>query len=81
MTPQSLLTYFRSQEVFWDPPGITVNEITMCDFLEDFRSNTVLDVIGSVGGLFALFQAAHVLLFRRPLIWALIGQPISCHSI
>ncbi|QRW20364.1 hypothetical protein RhiXN_09339 [Rhizoctonia solani] len=45
----------------------------VCDFIEDYRSGTVLDVIGSVGGLFALLQAAHLLLFGRPLFWGLVG--------
>ncbi|KAF8668541.1 hypothetical protein RHS04_08959 [Rhizoctonia solani] len=45
----------------------------VCDFIEDYRSGTVLDVIGSVGGLFALLQAAHLLLFGRPLFWGLAG--------
>ncbi|ELU37667.1 hypothetical protein AG1IA_08304 [Rhizoctonia solani AG-1 IA] len=40
----------------------------VCDFIEDYRSGTVLDVIGSVGGLFALLQAAHLLLFRETVI-------------
>ncbi|KAF8747195.1 hypothetical protein RHS01_11395, partial [Rhizoctonia solani] len=51
----------------------------VCDFIEDYRSGTVLDVIGSVGGLFALLQAAHLLLFGRPLFWGLAGgdyQPV-----
>ncbi|KEP50181.1 putative Kex protein [Rhizoctonia solani 123E] len=45
----------------------------VCDYIEDYRSSTILDVIGSVGGLFALLQAAHLLLFGRPLFWGLTG--------
>ncbi|CEL57228.1 hypothetical protein RSOLAG1IB_08440 [Rhizoctonia solani AG-1 IB] len=48
----------------------------MCDYIEDYRSGSVLDVIGSVGGLFALLHAAHVLLFGRPLLWGLTGAKL-----
>ncbi|GAB1520908.1 hypothetical protein RhiTH_003997 [Rhizoctonia solani] len=44
-----------------------------CNFIEDYRSGTVLDFIGPVGGLFALLEAAHLLLFGRPLFWGLVG--------
>ncbi|GAB1517985.1 hypothetical protein RhiTH_001042 [Rhizoctonia solani] len=44
-----------------------------CDYIEEYRSGSVLDVLGSVGGLFALLQAAHLFLFGRPLLWGLIG--------
>ncbi|KDN34196.1 hypothetical protein RSAG8_12702, partial [Rhizoctonia solani AG-8 WAC10335] len=47
-----------------------------CDFIEDYRSGSVVDVIGSVGGLFALLQALHVLLFGRPLLWGLTGAKL-----
>ncbi|CUA74861.1 NAD(P)H-quinone oxidoreductase subunit 5, chloroplastic [Rhizoctonia solani] len=48
----------------------------VCDFIDDYRSGTVLDVLGSVGGLFALLQALHVLLFGRPLLWGLTGAKL-----
>ncbi|CAE6501318.1 unnamed protein product [Rhizoctonia solani] len=45
----------------------------LCDYVDDYRSGTIFDVIGSVGGLFALLHAAHLLLFGRPLLWGLTG--------
>ncbi|CAE6480875.1 unnamed protein product [Rhizoctonia solani] len=39
-------------------------------------SGTILDVIGSVGGLFALLQTIHVVLFGRPLLWGLTGAKL-----
>ncbi|KAJ1305193.1 hypothetical protein OPQ81_000223 [Rhizoctonia solani] len=48
----------------------------ICDFIDDYRSGSVLDVIGSVGGLFALLQAIHLLLFGRPLFWGLAGAKL-----
>ncbi|EUC59287.1 deuterolysin metalloprotease (M35) family containing protein, putative, partial [Rhizoctonia solani AG-3 Rhs1AP] len=48
----------------------------VCDFIDDYRSGTVVDVLGSVGGLFALLQAMHVLLFGRPLLWGLTGAKL-----
>ncbi|EUC55760.1 Kex protein, putative, partial [Rhizoctonia solani AG-3 Rhs1AP] len=57
------------------PAGTWAGEIpwNVCDYIEDYRLSTILDVIGSVGGLFALLQAAHLLLFGRPLFWGLTG--------
>ncbi|CAE6478488.1 unnamed protein product [Rhizoctonia solani] len=48
----------------------------MCDFIEDYRSGTIFDVLGSVGGLFALLQAIHIFLFGRPLFWGLTGAKL-----
>ncbi|CUA69716.1 hypothetical protein RSOLAG22IIIB_08638 [Rhizoctonia solani] len=45
----------------------------VCDFVEDYRSSTIFDVIGSIGGLFALVQAVHLFLFGKPLLWGLTG--------
>ncbi|KEP45092.1 putative Kex protein, partial [Rhizoctonia solani 123E] len=50
------------------------NSDNVCDFIDDHRSGTVIDVLGSVGGLFALLQAIHVLLFGRPLLWGLTAM-------
>ncbi|KAH7338273.1 hypothetical protein B0J17DRAFT_417974 [Rhizoctonia solani] len=62
--------YHRKQADVWDSDG-SIKDV--CDYIEDYRSGTILDVIGSVGGLFALLQAAHLLLFGRPLFWGLTG--------
>ncbi|CAE7146262.1 unnamed protein product, partial [Rhizoctonia solani] len=63
--------YYRSQEAFWNMHKGLDNSAQMCDYIEDYRSGSVLDILGSVGGLFALLQTAHVLLFGRPLLWGL----------
>ncbi|CAE6466819.1 unnamed protein product, partial [Rhizoctonia solani] len=47
-----------------------------CGFIEDYRSGTILDVLGSVGGLFAILQTIHVLLFGRPLLWGHSGTKL-----
>lgn len=74
-TYQPSFTYFRSQKEYWNPQKNEWKfDYKMCDFVDDYRSSTVFDVIGSVGGLFALLQAIHVLLFGRPLFWGLTGQ-------
>ncbi|KAF8700304.1 hypothetical protein RHS03_06678, partial [Rhizoctonia solani] len=64
------LMYYRNKAAIQDG-GALADDV--CDFIEDYRSGTILDVIGSVGGLFALLQAAHLLLFGRPLFWGLVG--------
>ncbi|CAE6507176.1 unnamed protein product [Rhizoctonia solani] len=68
------LMYFRSQ-ASQRPLNSTIGAET-CDFIEDYRSGTIFDVVGSVGGLFALLTAAHVLLFGRPLFWGLTGAKL-----
>ncbi|CAE6454738.1 unnamed protein product [Rhizoctonia solani] len=65
------LMHYRKQtdiNVLKSPPSDA-----LCDYIEDYRSGSVIDVIGSIGGLFALLQAAHLLLFGRPLLWSLTG--------
>ncbi|EUC61500.1 transmembrane protein, putative [Rhizoctonia solani AG-3 Rhs1AP] len=64
---------FRNQAGIPSPVAFTAG---VCDVIEDYRSSTVLDVIGSIGGLFALLQTAHVLLFGRPLLWGLTGAKL-----
>ncbi|CUA67107.1 hypothetical protein RSOLAG22IIIB_13258 [Rhizoctonia solani] len=56
-----------------DARNLNGNPGTLCDYVEDYRSGTIIDVIGSIGGLFALLQAMHLLLFGRPLLWGLTG--------
>ncbi|KAL5639917.1 hypothetical protein ACGC1H_006472 [Rhizoctonia solani] len=65
--------HFRNQAGIPSPVAFTAG---VCDIIEDYRSSTVLDVIGSIGGLFALLQTAHVLLFGRPLFWGLTGAKL-----
>ncbi|CAE6422169.1 unnamed protein product [Rhizoctonia solani] len=64
------LMYHRNQV---DARNINGNPDTLCDYIDDYRSSTIIDVIGSIGGLFALLQTMHLLLFGRPLLWGLIG--------
>ncbi|ELU36885.1 deuterolysin metalloprotease (M35) family domain-containing protein [Rhizoctonia solani AG-1 IA] len=65
-------TYFQTQKDLPNPE-LPHRPAGKCDFVEDYRSGTVFDVIGSVGGLFALLHAVHVLFFGRPLLWGLTG--------
>ncbi|CAE6472148.1 unnamed protein product [Rhizoctonia solani] len=68
--------YYRSQEDFWNLQRGVSDLPQMCDYIEDYRSGSVLDMLGSVGGLFALLHAAHVYLFGRPLLWGLTGAKL-----
>ncbi|KAG9099593.1 hypothetical protein FS749_000845 [Ceratobasidium sp. UAMH 11750] len=47
-----------------------------CEVVEDYRSSTALDALGSVGGLFAILQGLHLLLFGRPLFWGIAGAKL-----
>ncbi|CAE6526701.1 unnamed protein product [Rhizoctonia solani] len=64
------LMYHRSPSNVIDPDDPLKG---VCDFIDDYRTGTIFNVIGSVGGLFALLQAMHMLLFGRPLLWGLTG--------
>lgn len=45
-----------------------------CEVVEDYRSSTALDALGSIGGLLAILQGLHLLLFGRPLFWGIAGR-------
>ncbi|CAE6377166.1 unnamed protein product [Rhizoctonia solani] len=77
------LNYLRDREPFDQmdsPEGYPLSlgwlDYRTCDFIEDYRSGTILDVLGSVGGLFAILQTIHLLLFGRPLLWGLSGTKL-----
>ncbi|KAG8709841.1 hypothetical protein FRC09_000445 [Ceratobasidium sp. 395] len=61
---------------------------SLCTFIEDYRLSTIFDAIGSIGGLLAILQGVHILLFGRPMFWGLTGAKLinpfgilgSCHS-
>lgn len=69
-------TYLRDQDSYRDMQKQMGAGIQTCDFIKDVRSTNVLDVLGSVGGLFAILQSAHVILFGRPLLWGLTGSKV-----
>ncbi|KAG8690249.1 hypothetical protein FRC09_012066 [Ceratobasidium sp. 395] len=47
-----------------------------CAFVEDYRSSTIFDALGSIGGLLAILQGVHILLFGRPMFWGLVGAKL-----
>ncbi|KAH7337125.1 hypothetical protein B0J17DRAFT_629714 [Rhizoctonia solani] len=70
---QQRFSYLQTGDVFR-----TVNESWtygegMCDFVDDYRTNTIFDALGSIGGLFALIHAVHIFIFGKPLLWSLTG--------
>ena len=66
------MPFFKGREHLGERSATSGNQI--CDYIEDSRSSTVFDIIGSIGGLFALLQSLHVLLFGRPMLWGLTGE-------
>ncbi|CAE6488366.1 unnamed protein product [Rhizoctonia solani] len=68
--------YFRTQADISRSLGTGTDRFEACDYIDDYRSSTVFDAIGSVGGLFALLQAIHITLFGRPLLWGLTGAKL-----
>ncbi|KAG8793652.1 hypothetical protein FRC12_002136 [Ceratobasidium sp. 428] len=47
-----------------------------CEVIEDYRAGTAFDAIGSIGGLLAILQGLHVLLFGRPIFWGIFGAKL-----
>ncbi|KAG8703674.1 hypothetical protein FRC08_002700 [Ceratobasidium sp. 394] len=77
ITPSLRTSYtaFKSKALF-DPSTLGDSDLEACDYIEDVRSHTILDVVGSIGGLFALLQFLHVFLFGRPMLWGLTGAKL-----
>ncbi|KAF8692818.1 hypothetical protein RHS03_08540, partial [Rhizoctonia solani] len=53
-------------------PG-QVPEMYLCEITEDYRVTSTFDLFASIGGLLALLQGIHILLFGRPLFWGMFG--------
>ncbi|CEL61475.1 hypothetical protein RSOLAG1IB_10057 [Rhizoctonia solani AG-1 IB] len=69
--------YFQNQaDLNRESPDTSADNLQACSYIDDYRLSTVFDAIGSVGGLFAILQAIHVLLFGRPLLWGLSGAKL-----
>ncbi|CAE6459195.1 unnamed protein product [Rhizoctonia solani] len=71
--------YSRDRKAFQDMDRASREPIRheeWCTFIQDYREGNVFDVVGSIGGLFALLQAAHVFLFGRPMLWGLTGAKL-----
>jgi len=54
--------------------NITQSLFNQYPIIEEYRQHTFLDAISSIGGLLALIQGLHVLVFGRPLWWGLFGS-------
>ncbi|KAG8689128.1 hypothetical protein FRC09_012573 [Ceratobasidium sp. 395] len=84
----STLSYLNTPSDFLRLKSLSDSMPNVCAFIEDYRSSTIFDAIGSIGGLLAILQGAHMLLFGRPMFWGLTGAKLinpfglfgSCHS-
>ncbi|QRV94727.1 hypothetical protein RhiJN_22745 [Ceratobasidium sp. AG-Ba] len=47
-----------------------------CEVTQDYRASTALDLLSSIGGLLALLQSIHLLLFGKPMFWGLFGTKL-----
>ncbi|CAE6426869.1 unnamed protein product [Rhizoctonia solani] len=68
--------YLRDSKAYQDLSKFekgTYQRNVLCTFIDDYREGSVLDVLGSIGGLYALLQSVHLLLFGRPMLWGLTG--------
>ncbi|CAE7127676.1 unnamed protein product [Rhizoctonia solani] len=48
----------------------------LCEVTEEYRLTTGFELLASIGGLLALLQGIHVLIFGRPLFWGLFGAKL-----
>ncbi|QRW03841.1 hypothetical protein RhiLY_02840 [Ceratobasidium sp. AG-Ba] len=76
LTPSRLpsLSYLNSFHSLY--PKEDLRPFNLCTIVEDHRSSTIFDALGSIGGLFAIFQGVHILLFGRPLFWGVLGTKL-----
>jgi hypothetical protein len=76
LTPslKSSLSYLNSRESIQQNKNSFDTMPFICAFTEDYRSSTVFDALGSIGGLLALLQGMHILLFGRPMFWGIAGE-------
>ncbi|KAG9109146.1 hypothetical protein FRC07_008364 [Ceratobasidium sp. 392] len=62
--------------ITFDPNALGDSDLNMCDYIQDYRSGTIFDVLSSVGGLFALLQVWYLIMFGRPILWGLTGAKL-----
>ncbi|CAE6416036.1 unnamed protein product, partial [Rhizoctonia solani] len=55
-----------------DRPGL----YNLCKITEEYRTTSSFDILASIGGLLALLQGIHVLVFGRPLFWGMFGAKL-----
>ncbi|KAF8697100.1 hypothetical protein RHS03_07800, partial [Rhizoctonia solani] len=48
----------------------------LCRITEEYRTTSNFDILASIGGLLALLQGIHVLVFGRPLFWGMFGAKL-----
>ncbi|KAG9124074.1 hypothetical protein FRC07_012957 [Ceratobasidium sp. 392] len=48
----------------------------ICEVVADYRASTAFDAISSIGGLLAILQGLHILLFGRPMFWGIFGAKL-----
>ncbi|CAE7127980.1 unnamed protein product [Rhizoctonia solani] len=54
----------------------TEGQAPLCEITEDYRTTSTFDILASIGGLLALMQGIHILLFGRPLFWGMFGSKL-----
>ncbi|KAF8701222.1 hypothetical protein RHS03_06562, partial [Rhizoctonia solani] len=48
----------------------------LCKITEEYRTTSSFDILASIGGLLALLQGIHILVFGRPLFWGMFGAKL-----
>ncbi|KAG9086417.1 hypothetical protein FRC07_013093, partial [Ceratobasidium sp. 392] len=84
----SSLLYLNNPANILESKSQSASMPQVCAYIEDYRSSTIFDAIGSIGGLLAILQGVHILLFGRPMFWGLTGAKLispfgifgRCHS-
>ena len=61
------MPFLEKQAVFKDRNENSV-QFGYCDYIDDYRSKTIFNVTGSVGGLFALLQSLQITLIGRSML-------------
>jgi hypothetical protein len=61
----------------WERDFINTDMVYEIPIIQEYRQHTFLAALSSIGGLLAILQGFHLLLFGRPLWWGLFGMHLS----
>jgi hypothetical protein len=58
----------------WPSQSLDVTVTPYGDVIQDFRQNTFLSALASLGGLLPVIQGLDVICFGKPLFWGIFGM-------
>ncbi|KDN35932.1 hypothetical protein RSAG8_11195, partial [Rhizoctonia solani AG-8 WAC10335] len=69
-------SYLETSEHAIQARSKTGDTVPLREIIEEYRITSTFDIFASIGGLLALLQGIHILLFGRPLFWGMFGTKL-----